>query len=105
MCRYRRREDGLGDLFATAVPAPLLQAVLCRVRALAQPFGGADDRSAGKRRLDALLDLLLGRQPLPMGRGRRSQRRWVRVPAGRGGAVRDRRAGARAARGGVGDDR
>ncbi len=61
---YRRREDGLGDLFATAVPAPLLQAVLCRVRALAQPFGSADDRSAGKRRLDALLDLLLGRQPL-----------------------------------------
>ncbi len=61
---YRRREDGLGDLFATAVPAPVLQAVLCRVRALAQPFGGQDDRSAGKRRLDAFVDLLLGRQPL-----------------------------------------
>ncbi len=66
---YRRREDGLGDLFATAVPAPLLQAVLCRVRALAQPFGTADDRSAGKRRLDALLDLLLGRQPLELNAG------------------------------------
>jgi hypothetical protein len=61
---YRRREDGLGDLFATAIPAPLLQAVLCRIRAAAQPFGSQDDRTAGKRRLDALLDLLLGRQQL-----------------------------------------
>ena len=61
---YRRREDGLGDLFATAIPAPLLQAVLCRVRAAAQPTGAEDDRTAGKRRLDALVDLLLGRQRL-----------------------------------------
>ena len=64
---YRRRDDGLGDLFATAIPTPVLQAVLCRIRAAAQPLGSQDDRSAGKRRLDALLDLLLGRQHLPVG--------------------------------------
>ena len=62
---YRRRDDGLGDLFATAIPTPVLQAVLCRIRAAAQPLGSQDDRSAGKRRLDALLDLL-GRQHLPV---------------------------------------
>ena len=109
---YRRREDGLGDLFATAVPAPLLQAVLCRVRALAQPFGSQDDRSAGKRRLDALLDLLLGRQQLPLDDGARSgacpgvpRPGRLRVPAGGGGAVRDGRARPRAARCGARDDR
>ena len=63
---YRRRDDGLGDLFATAIPTPLLQAVLCRIRAAAGPVGSHDDRTAGKRRLDALLDLLLGRNPLPL---------------------------------------
>ena len=62
---YRRRPDGLGDLFATAVPAPVLQAVLCRIRAASRPYGAADDRPAGERRLDALLNLLLGREHLP----------------------------------------
>ena len=62
---YRRREDGLGDLFATAIPGPLLQAVLSRIRAAARPWGSGDQRSAGKRRLDALVDLVLGRETLP----------------------------------------
>ena len=62
---YRRRENGLGDLFATAIPGPLLQAVLSRIRAAARPWGSGDQRSAGKRRLDALVDLVLGRETLP----------------------------------------
>ena len=64
---YRRRGDGLGDLFATAVPAPLLHAVLARVRDAARPWGSADERTVGKRRLDALLNLILGRDTLPFG--------------------------------------
>ena len=62
---YRRREDGLGDLFATGMSAPLLQAVLCRIREASRPWGSDDERSAGKRRLDALVDLVLGRDALP----------------------------------------
>lgn len=61
---YRRRDDGVGDLLATGIPAPLLQAVLCRIRDAARPFGTQDERSAGKRRVDALTDMLLGRSPL-----------------------------------------
>ena len=64
---YRKRQDGLGDLFATAVPAPLLHAVLSRIRDAARPWGSDDDRTAGKRRLDAFLNLLLGRDTLPFG--------------------------------------
>lgn len=64
---YRRREDGLGDLFATGISGPVLQAVLCRIRERSAPFGSQDRRSAGRRRLDALLDLLLGRERLPGG--------------------------------------
>ena len=58
---YRRREDGVGDLIASGIPAPLLRAVLCRIRDHARPFGAQDERSAGKRRVDALVDLVLGR--------------------------------------------
>jgi len=58
---FRRREDGLGDLFVFGIPAGQLQAILLKVRALSQPFGAADARSAGQRRLDVLVDLLLGR--------------------------------------------
>ena len=64
---YRRRDDGLGDLFATAIPAPLLQAVLCRLREASRPWGSQDERTAGKRRLDALINLILGRDSLPFG--------------------------------------
>ena len=66
---YRRRPDGLGDLFATGVPAPLLRAVLCRIRDASRPWGSGDERSAGKRRLDALINLILGRVQLPFGGG------------------------------------
>ena len=64
---YRRRDDGLVDLFASGLNGPNAQAVLCRIRDRARPWGGDDDRSAGKRRLDALVDLLLGRDQLPLG--------------------------------------
>ena len=43
------------------IPAAQLQAILLKVRALSQPFGAADLRPAGQRRLDVLVDLLLGR--------------------------------------------
>ncbi|MBW3639862.1 MAG: hypothetical protein KY451_08450, partial [Actinobacteria bacterium] len=58
---YRRREDGLVDLFATGLSAPNAQAVLSRIRDHATPVGPSDDRPAGQRRLDALVDLILGR--------------------------------------------
>jgi hypothetical protein len=63
---YRRREDGVGDLFATGIPAPVLQAVVSRIRDRSRSFGSQDDRTAGKRRLDALLALLLGHDTLPL---------------------------------------
>ena len=64
---YRRREDGLVDMFASGLNGPNAQAVLSRIRDRARPWGADDDRSAGKRRLDALVDLLLGRDHLPLG--------------------------------------
>ncbi len=63
---YRRREDGLGDLFAFGFTGPDLQAVLSRIRARAYPVGPEDDRTAEQRRFDAFKDLLLGRDPLPL---------------------------------------
>ncbi|MGI8537668.1 MAG: hypothetical protein ACR2K2_14575, partial [Mycobacteriales bacterium] len=61
---YRRREDGLVDLFATGLSGPDAQACLSRIRACAVPVGLGDDRPAGRRRLDALVDLVLGRERL-----------------------------------------
>lgn len=61
---YRRREDGVGDLFLTGIPLPNLRAVLARIVGRSTPIGSCDERSAGKRRLDAAVDLLLGREPL-----------------------------------------
>ena len=58
---YRRRQDGLVDLFATGLTGPNAQAVLSRIRAHSSPVGSSDDRPAGQRRLDALVDLVLGR--------------------------------------------
>ena len=58
---YRRRDDGLADLFATGLTGPNAQAVLSRIRAHSSPVGPFDDRPAGQRRLDALVDLVLGR--------------------------------------------
>jgi hypothetical protein len=59
---YRRRDDGLADLFLLGVPAPLAQACLQRIRTFARPVGSCDERTADQRRLDAAVDLLLGRE-------------------------------------------
>ncbi len=64
---YRRRDDGLVDLAAYGLTGPDAHACLARIRACAAPVGLGDDRPAGMRRLDALVDLLLGRNPLPLG--------------------------------------
>jgi hypothetical protein len=61
---YRRREDGLYDLSAFGIAPPLMQAVLQRIRAASQPVGLCDERTADQRRLDAFVDLLLGRDVL-----------------------------------------
>ncbi len=63
---YRRRVDGLNDLFALGLDGPDTQAILSRVRDRAHPVGPDDDRTADQRRLDAFTDLLLGRDPLPL---------------------------------------
>ena len=59
---YRRRPDGLVDLFATGLSGPDAQACLARIRACSAPVGLGDERPAGRRRLDALIDLILGRE-------------------------------------------
>lgn len=66
---YRRRDDGLADVFLTGISGPDAQALLCRIRARSAPWGGGDDRSADKRRLDSAVDLLLGRDRLPLDDG------------------------------------
>ena len=63
---YRRRDDGLGDLFAFGFTGPDLQAVASRIRDRSAPVGSDDERTADQRRFDAFKDLLLGRDPLPL---------------------------------------
>ncbi len=63
---WRRRDDGLNDLFAFGFTGPDLQAALSRVRDRAHPVGPGDERTAEQRRFDAFKDLLLGRDPLPL---------------------------------------
>ena len=63
---YRQRDDSLADIFALGLTGPNAQAVLQRIRSRAQSFGPDDTRSAGKRRLDAFVNLLLGRDQLPL---------------------------------------
>ena len=58
---YRRRDDGLADLMLFGIGASLAQAVLSRIRENAEPVSPYDDRTADQRRLDAAVDLLLGR--------------------------------------------
>jgi hypothetical protein len=104
---YRRREDGLTDIFLFGVGASLAQAVLSRVRDQSAPVSLFDDRTAAQRRLDAAVDLLLGRvgrTTCPQGStdpvhatGARGGCA-VRLSAGYRGAVRCSAAGARAAR-------
>ncbi len=64
--QYRRRQDGLVDLFALGISGVNGRAVLSRIRQRSQPWGAGDDRPVGRRRLDALVDLLLGRDQLPL---------------------------------------
>ncbi len=54
------------DLFGCGITGPNAQAVLSRIRERSAPWGGQDDRTVGKRRLDAMVDLLLGRDRLPL---------------------------------------
>ena len=63
---YRRREDGLYDLFGNGLTAPDAHAILSRIAARSRPWGVDDDRTADQRRLDAFRDLLLGRDQLPL---------------------------------------
>jgi hypothetical protein len=63
---YRRREDGLHDLFVLGFRGPDMQAILSRVAARSEPVGIWDDRTADQRRFDAVQDLLLGRESLPL---------------------------------------
>ena len=58
---YRRRDDGLVDILLFGIAAPLAQSVLQRIRDAAEPVGLFDDRLADRRRLDAAVDLMLGR--------------------------------------------
>ena len=64
---YRKRDDGLVDLFAIGLTGPNAQAILSRIRARAAAWGAGDERPAGRRRLEALVDLVLGRDQLPVG--------------------------------------
>ena len=61
----QRRDDGLVDVLLAGLTAPDAEACLSRITAAATPFGSDDERPAGKRRLDAALDLLLGRTGRP----------------------------------------
>lgn len=61
---YRQRQDGLVDLFALGITGPNAQACLARIAARSGPIGPDDPRPAGQRRLDALVDLLTGRDTL-----------------------------------------
>jgi hypothetical protein len=63
---YRKRDDGLYDLFGTGLTAPDAHAILSRIAARSRPWGVEDDRTADQRRLDAFRDLLLGRDQLPL---------------------------------------
>jgi hypothetical protein len=62
---YRRRGDGLHDLFAFGFRAPVMQAILSRIQDRSAPFGADDDRTADQRRFDALVDMLMGRDRVP----------------------------------------
>jgi hypothetical protein len=64
---FRKRDDGLVDISLLGATAPNAQAALQLIHANSAPVGPEDERSAGKRRADAMIDLLLGRTRLPLG--------------------------------------
>ena len=57
---------GWVSCFAFGFRGPDLQAVLSRIAQRSAPVGIWDDRTADQRRFDALKDLLLGREALPL---------------------------------------
>ena len=63
---YRRRDDGLVDLFAFGLTGANAQACLSRIRDAAAPLGPHDERTADQRRCDAFVSLLTGREQLPL---------------------------------------
>ena len=54
------------DLFAYGFRGPDMQAILSRIALRSQPVSMWDERTADQRRFDAMRDLLLGRESLPM---------------------------------------
>jgi hypothetical protein len=64
---FRKRHDGLVNISLLGATAPNAQAALQLIDANATPVGPDDERSAGKRRADAMIDLILGRTRLPLG--------------------------------------
>jgi hypothetical protein len=65
---YRRRDDGLADIFLIGIRAADAQAVLQKIREASAPVTLWDERTADQRRLDAAVDLILGRDVLGTGR-------------------------------------
>lgn len=63
---YRRQDNGLTDLWALGIRGPDAQAILSRIDARSAPVGVDDERTADQRRLDAFVDLCLGREALPL---------------------------------------
>jgi hypothetical protein len=64
---FRKRDDGLVDISLLGATAPNAQAALQLIDANAAPVGPEDERPVGKRRADAMIDLILGRTRLPLG--------------------------------------
>lgn len=64
--QYRRRDDGLADLFLLGLSGPRAQAALSRIRDRSVRHGSADLRPVGVRRAEAALDLLLGLDQLAL---------------------------------------
>jgi hypothetical protein len=64
---FRKRDDGLVDISLLGATAPNAQAALQLIDANAAPVGPQDERPVGKRRADAMIDLILGRTRLPLG--------------------------------------
>lgn len=62
---YERNDDGSANIHLLGMSAPNAQAALSNIAARSEPWGPWDQRSPGRRRLDAATDLLTGRQALP----------------------------------------
>lgn len=82
--QWRHQQDGSVDLWAFGISGPNAQACLSVIASRSAPIGPADDRSADQRRVDALVDLLLGRDRLTA----RGGCRGAAAGSGRGAAVR-----------------